>query len=264
MVDIRLSEIWIYPVKSLRGISLHQGELDARGLRYDRHWMVVDSEGNFLTQRQLPRMCLLSTMLDSHALHITAPDDSVMTVPFDAEEGRMTVTVWNDRCEAVRCGATYDRWLSEFLATPCHLVRFPERQIRQVDQRYAQPHDQTGFADGFPLLLISQASLDELNDRLTEALPMRRFRPNLVVTGTDAYDEDCWDHIQIGEISMRVVKPCSRCAITRLDPETAEKSREPLKTLSEYRREGSQVMFGQNVIHDQIGLISCGDSILLE
>lgn len=263
MAEIRLSEIWIYPVKSMRGIALYQSALDARGLRYDRHWMVVDQQGHFLTQRQLPRLCLLGTALDRNLLHISASPEHAIAIPFDADEGRMQVTVWNDQCAAIRCGEIYDCWLSDFLGVNCHLVRFPDEVIRQVDPHYAKPMDQTGFSDGFPLLLISRASLDELSGRLKSDLPMRRFRPNLVVTGTKAFAEDSWDHIRVGEITMRVVKPCSRCVITTIDPETAEKSGEPLKTLAAYRQQGKQVMFGQNVIHDQIGLISCGDSISL-
>ncbi|MGV6816618.1 MAG: MOSC domain-containing protein [Thiotrichales bacterium] len=257
-----LSEIWIYPVKSLRGLSLYESALDARGLRHDRHWMIVDDQGQFLTQRQLPRMCLLGTALDARSLYIFSSPEQQIQIPLSADAGRMNVKVWNDTVEAVRCGDAYDRWLGDFLGVSCHLVRFPDHARRQVDPKYAKPADLTGFSDGFPLLLISQSSLDELNNRLNANLPMNRFRPNLVVTGTTAFAEDQWNVIQVGDLTMRVVKPCSRCIITTINPDTAEKSPEPLQTLASYRNQGNQVMFGQNVIHDQIGLISCGDSVV--
>jgi uncharacterized protein YcbX len=161
--------------------------------------------------------------------------------------------VWSDRCAAQRGDPSADAWLSDFLGHACRLVFMPDEGVRPVDPRYAQPQDRTAFSDGFPLLLISQPSLDDLNSRLVEPLPMLRFRPNLVVEGCAPYAEDDWRHIRIGDLPLRVVKPCSRCKITTVDPYTAETGSEPLRTLASYRRQGKQVYFGQNLIHDRPG-----------
>lgn len=165
----------------------------------------------------------------------------------------MIVQVWNDRCPAQLCGDSADAWLSDFLDRPCRLVHMADETVRQVDLKYAALGDRTAFADGFPLLLISQASLDDLNSRLTDSVPMIRFRPNLVVSGCEPYAEDHWRKIRIGELTLRVVKPCSRCKITTVDPGSGETGSEPLKTLSGYRREGNRVFFGQNLVHEGTG-----------
>jgi uncharacterized protein YcbX len=183
-------------------------------------------------------------------------DLSVRHPPEEAE--RVKVEVWSDRCAAQRGDPSADAWLSDFLGHACRLVYMPDESARPVDLRYAQPQDRTAFSDGFPLLLISQASLDDLNSRLLEPLPMLRFRPNLVVEGCAPYEEDEWQRLRIGEMTLRVVKPCSRCKITTVDPYTAETGSEPLRTLTSYRRRGKQVYFGQNLLHDGPGELALG------
>jgi uncharacterized protein YcbX len=221
--------------------------------------MLVDREGRFLTQRELPRMALISPRLQTQGMVLQAPgidDLSVRQPPEEAE--RVEVAVWSDRCSVQRADPLADAWLSDYLGLFCRLVYMPDESVRPVDPRYAKPQDRTAFSDGFPLLLISQASLDDLNSRLSEPLPMLRFRPNLVVEGCDPYAEDGWRNIRIGELTLRVVKPCSRCKVTTVDPYTGESGSEPLKTLADYRRRGNKVYFGQNLIHDGPGDLALG------
>jgi len=264
MSEISLSGIHLYPLKSARGISLHQTVIVSRGMAYDRRWMLVDTDGQFLTQRQLPQMALIHTQLESGRLILQAQGHTDLVLPVVMEEGtRCEVQVWEDRCIALNADEAANRWLSQVLNRAVRLVYMPDETLRQVDQTYAHTGDITSFADGFPLLLISEASLDDLNQRLEEALPMRRFRPNLVVTGCEPYAEDRWKQIRIGEILFDVAKPCSRCIITTVNPETGVRSpsQEPLRTLATYRRRENQVFFGQNLIHRGYGTLTVGDPI---
>jgi uncharacterized protein YcbX len=260
MSGYRLSQLWRFPVKSLRGARFERLALGARGPEGDREWMIVDADGRFLTQRQLPRMALIDARLESGRLVLAGPGREPLVVAADAGEP-LAVQVWGDHCQALAPDPAADAWLAELLGQPCRLVRLPEHSVRRVDPDYALETDQVGFADGFPLLLISQASLDDLNGRLAEPVPMVRFRPNLVVTGTAPYEEDSWRRIRIGELTLRVVKPCSRCIIPTIDPETAERSPEPLRTLMTYRRRDNKVYFGQNLLHDGPGVLEAGMAV---
>lgn len=254
---MRLSELWRFPVKSLRGQRLQRAEVGPRGLLHDREWMLVDPEGVFLSQRRVPRMALVETRLEDGVLALSAP--GMAPLQLARAVGRpLEVQIWRDTCEAETVDPAADRWLSQFLGTACRLVRLPETSLRPVDPDYGRAGDQVGFADGFPLLLISQASLDDLNRRLEAPLPMVRFRPNLVVTGTAPYAEDRWRRIRIGALEFRVVKPCSRCPIPTIDPQTAERGAEPLRTLMGYRRRGNRVYFGQNLLQDGQGPLEEG------
>ncbi|MCU0766508.1 MAG: MOSC N-terminal beta barrel domain-containing protein [Gammaproteobacteria bacterium] len=257
-----VSELWVYPVKSCRGIALEQAEIGPRGIRWDRHWMVVDTAGQFLTQRQLPAMALVRTALRDDGLALEAPGRAPITVPYDAGEERIRVRVWGDEVPARAVSTAADRWLTDVLTAPCRLVSFPDDAPRAVDAQYGRPGDETAFSDGFPLLLIGQGSLDDLNVRLREPLPMRRFRPNLVVAGAAPYAEDDWRRVRAGALELRVVKPCSRCAITTVDPERGVRDGgEPLDTLARYRRRNGRVYFGQNVIPDGPGVLRIGDAV---
>lgn len=259
MSEVRLTGLYRYPVKSFAGQRLERVTLDAFGLQADRRWMLVDREGKFLSQRQLPRMALITPRVESRNLLLQAPEMPPVTLPQPgAEAERIQVRVWHDQCEAQLGEASVNAWLSEFLGLSCRLVYMPDETVRRVDPRYASEEDRTAFTDGFPLLLISQASLDDLNERLRDPLPMRRFRPNLVVEGCEPYAEDGWRRMRIGDLTLRVVKPCARCKITTVDPYTAETGSEPLKTLAGYRHRGNKVYFGQNLLHDGPGELALG------
>lgn len=263
---IQLTELNIYPVKSMAGIRLQTSKIDAMGLQYDRRWMVVSPKGDFMTQRHFPQMARIRPSLDEQG-HLTLhhPDYANLLVPsIHPDLPRKNVRVWEDHVEAVSLGETVDAWVSAAIEETCHLVYFSDDIYRQCDLRYAKSGDRTGFADGFPLLLISDGSLNDLNSRLDKPVEMRRFRPNLVVDAQDAFAEDQWRHIQIGDMTFRVVKPCSRCKITTVDPDTGQRTgADPLKTLSTYRKQGNAVMFGQNVIQDGQGELDVGMAVTI-
>ncbi len=259
---VTVSGMWIYPVKSCRGIALERMELGPRGPLYDREWMVVDAAGRMVTQRERPELALVRTRLAPGALVLEAPRLEPLDVPLDRTSGpEHPVFVWQDRCRAVSQGPEAADWLGSLLGMECRLVRMAPGELRQVDLRFARPGESVGFADGFPLLLLSEASLEELNRRLDRPVPMDRFRPNLVVSGCPPHAEDGWRRLSIGGLGFRVAKPCSRCVITTRDQATGERGAEPLRTLATYRREGHRVLFGMNVVHEGGGSIALGDRV---
>jgi uncharacterized protein YcbX len=260
MAEMKLTALYRYPVKSLRAESASRLAVGARGFVGDREWMIVDADGRFLTQRQQPRMCLVDCVVDVDGLRLQAPGMPVLR-PRPQPGQRIEVEVWSDRVEVETAAAPADDWCSSFLGQPCRLVRFPDDVVRPVDPSYAEAGDQVGFADGYPFLLISEASLDDLNRRLAQPLPMARFRPNLVVSGCAPYAEDSWRRIRIGDLAFRVCKPCSRCAIPTIDIATAERGREPLATLATYRKRDNNVYFGQNLVHDDRGWLTLGAAV---
>lgn len=257
---MHLSGLYRYPLKSAMGEALRETALDTLGVQGDRRWMVVDTQtGRFLTQRLLAQMTQLQARwLGSTQLQLSAPGMSDLQVVVPDEQASLrAVTIWRDSLQVPDAGDAAAQWLSEWLGRACRLVQVSEPRARQVDTAYAEAGDKVAFADGFPLLLIGQASLDDLSARVGRPLPMLRFRPNLVVSGSAAYAEDSWKRIRIGELEFRVVKGCSRCIMTTLDPQTGKRSadREPLTTLKTYRERNGEVFFGQN-------LIACGEGYL--
>jgi hypothetical protein len=264
MDEIKLSGIYIYPIKSAAGISLKTAQVENRGFQYDRRWMLVDDTGKFLTQRQFPRMALITVLLEGDKLVVKAQNREILSIPLHLDSSeRIPVQVWNDICDAIPMGEEVSQWFSEFLEISCQLVYMPESTFRPVNPQYATHNDQVSFTDGFPFLLISEASLQDLNKRLDEPIPMNRFRPNLVVSGCEAFAEDSWHQIRIGSISFNVVKPCERCIITTVDQALGIRGKEPLQTLSQYRRQNGKILFGQNLIHTSFGALQVGDSIEL-
>ena len=259
---MHLSEIYLYPVKSCAGYPVQHTRLDRFGPAGDRRWMLVDSEGEFMTQRSHPRMCLIRTtsrsdlslglVLGDHRLEVAMPGEAART-----DE----VGVWGQRVSARYAGDEADTALSAFLGVECHLVHMPESSRRPVDTDYAAAGETVGFADGFPLLLISQASLDALNERLGEAVPMNRFRPNLVVDGCEPFAEDSWRQIRIGSQELTLVKPCSRCVMPSIDQSTAERDPHILRALAAFRRVEGVVYFGQNLLYSQHGELAVGASV---
>jgi uncharacterized protein len=261
-MTLRLTGINIYPIKSARGIALPEWETDAFGLRYDRRWMVVDDSGTFITQRNHPRMALVEVKVSSETLQIDAPGMPTLETPLHPTAAVVTqVVVWNFSGPSTWLGEAAARWFSEFLGTTCSLVHIGEDVVRPANPLFAPRATRLSFADGYPILLISEESLADLNGRLSLPIPMNRFRPNLVVAGGEPYAEDGWEKIEIGGMPLRVVKPCPRCVITTTDQVTAERGREPLRTLATYRRVNGEVMFGQNVVHETRGRLRIGDAV---
>ena len=261
MSDILVSSLSIYPVKSCREIKQKKCQVDLFGLKNDRRWMVVDEKGVMLTQRKLSRMCLIQPELIENHLILKHSEMKDLRLEMSFSHNKIQVKVWDDLCMAYDAGNEAASWLSEVLSCKCRLVYFPEDEFRQVDLTYAMPGEKTAFSDGFPLLLISQASLDDLNQRLVNPITMNRFRPNLVVQGCKAFAEDDWHKIQIGNISFRIVKPCSRCVIPGINIETAVRESEPTKTLAVYRKKNNKIFFGQNVIAEMTGEIKVGMAV---
>jgi uncharacterized protein YcbX len=262
---MQVTELNIYPVKSTRRIALSESEVLPRGLPWDRRWMLVDASGKFITGRQHPRLATVQTEIGDNVLHIHAAGHDSLSLPLVPRERRVVeVTVWKDSVDALLAGSEADAWFSGFLGLDCRLVQMTDDISRGVNPDYGRAGDQVSFADGFPLLLISEASLTDLNSRLDQPVEMRRFRPNLVIDGDLPYAEDGWRHIRVGAVEFEGVKNCSRCVFTTIDPDTGEKSpdMEPLRTLSSYRRrpEGG-VYFGQNLIPRSAGVIRVGDSV---
>lgn len=263
MTHATLTRINVYPIKSLGGFSAAAVVVEPRGLQYDRRWMLINAEGRFLSQRELPRMALIATSVEADGMTLRAPGVAPLSVPLqpigDASE---SVSVWGSVCQAVPVGPEADQWLADFLGAPCRLVFMPEETRRSVNPRYSAGEGIVSFADGYPLLLLGEASLDDLNSRLEQPVPMNRFRPNLVVSGVPAYAEDGWAKIRIGSATFHGVKPCDRCGLITVDQETGEAAGpEPLKTLASYRLKDQKVLFGQLLIPDGAGAVRVGDSI---
>ncbi len=257
-----LSGVYVYPIKSCGGISLQSAELGPTGLLQDRRWMLVDESGGFVSQRRHPKLALISPSLTPDRLIVSAPGMPDLEVPLEGETGeRLDVEVWGDVQRGAPAGGVADRWFSRFLGVSCRLVRKPDDDVRPVDSAYARSGDQTSFADGFPLLLISSASLEDLNGRLDRPVSMNRFRPNLVVDGCGPYAEDGWGEVRLGDAVFRVAEPCPRCAITTVDQESGERGKEPLKTLATYRKAEGEVWFGRNLIHTSFGTVRIGDPV---
>jgi len=259
---VEVAALYVYPVKSCAGIRYRRATLDGRGLQHDRGWMVVDGHDEFLSQREHPRLALITPQIDADTLRLTTPEGQTLAVPTSGIAGPTRhVRIWRDWCEAVDQGDDVAQFFSDWLEEPVRLVKMADDYERQVNPGDTQKPAITGFSDGFPLLLISEASLDDLNSRLDTPLPMNRFRPNLVVKGCDRFAEDGWQRLKISTITFDVAKPCDRCAVTTTDQATGARGVEPLRTLTTYRRGGSEIFFGQNIIHRAEGTIAVGDPI---
>lgn len=260
--EVSLSGLYMYPIKSAGGILIEAWDVDGRGLRHDRRWMLVDEAGRFMSQRRFPRLALVGVRIEPDHLVVDAPEMPSLEVPLRPPDASLRLArVWNDLVEVLTVGDEADHWFGEFLDVRCKLVYLPDESIRPVDPAYGNTEDQVGLADGFPFVLVSEASLANLNARLEQPMPINRFRPNLVVRGCEPFAEDGWRLICISKITLRVVKPCSRCTITTVDQRTATTGKEPLRTLARFRRAGNKVLFGQNLIHDETGTLRVGDPV---
>lgn len=259
-----LSALHIFPVKSCAALSPAEVQVEPRGLAGDRRWMIVEPNGKFVTGRLYARMPLIRATPQDYGLRLEAPDAPALEVAFPATDAeRLPVEVWKSQVDAVCAGVVADTWISRVLGSSLRLVHMDQTARRAVAVDYSQPGDEVSFADGFPQLLISQAALDQLNGKLTTPVSMLNFRPNLVVSGTAPHAEDAWRRIRIGEVEFDLVKPCTRCVFTTVDPLRGERrdDGEPLKTLTGYRRTPAGVTFGQNLIARGQGVIRVGDRV---
>ncbi|MBK8340230.1 MAG: MOSC domain-containing protein [Flavobacteriales bacterium] len=264
---ITLASIHCYPVKSLGGFSLPEARLTDRGLEHDRRWMLVDDNGIFITQREVAAMACLHTAPLAHGFRVTDIRTSeAIDLPWQLDNGEeMAVRVFDDALTAVRANATISAWFTERLGSSMHLVYMPDPAHRNVDPAYAQGI--TSLSDGFPYLILSQASLDDLNARIRSSgdpapdLGMERFRPNLVIAGGEAFQEDTWKEIMIGEARFALVKTCGRCVIPTTDQRTGERGKEPTRTLASYRKRGNRVEFGMNAMAVEGATVRVGDPV---
>jgi uncharacterized protein YcbX len=260
---VRLAELHVYPLKGARGIALERSDVLAGGLRHDRRLMLLDAHGAFVTQRKHPRMTLVTTAFVDAGLAITTPNGGTFEIELaiGREAPRRIVRIWDDDVEAVEIGGAVAEALSDHLGERCALVAMPDDVVRPVEAPYGAPGDRVGFADAYPVLLATRASLADLNGRLDEPVPMSRFRPNLVIEGGEAFAEEAHARVRIGPLTFRMPKRCSRCAVTLVDQDTAAVGKEPLRTLARYRAVENNVYFAQNLIPDALGTLSVGDEV---
>jgi len=252
---MRIVSLHLYPVKSCGGVEVDEAALDERGLVGDRRWMVVDERGVFVTQREEPALNRVRLASADGGWKMTA--GGTVTLRREDARGTAQVSVWGDAVTA-RVHAEGSAQLSEHLGRSVRLVCFGPESERSAGS--AAPSAKVAFADAYPLLVVSRASLAALNERLAEPVPMRRFRPNVVVDGVAAYAEDEWDQIHLGPVAARMVKRCDRCTVVTVD-DAGVRHKEPLATLATYRREGSKVLFGVNVAHERTGTLRVGDPV---
>ena len=268
-----IQEIRIYPIKSLGGVSVPEAVVQEKGFRHDRRYMLVTPSGNFITQRSCHQMALIDVALTNNSIrvwHRHFPDD-VLELPLEPEQSGKTtsetlpVTIWDSHnVPAKLFSAEADFWFSQVLGMECRLVFMPESTRREIDTKYARNGEAVSFADGYPYLIISQASLNDLNSRLSEPVTMTRFRPSLIVDDCPAFDEDTWLEFNIGAVPFYGPKPCARCVLTTIDPATGQSGKEPLRTLTQYRNRNNKVLFGQNAIAQATGLLRVGDAITVQ
>lgn len=261
---MKISQLIIYPIKSLGGVSLSSSEITDRGLKFDRRWMLIDETGLFISQRTVAQLALLRVGLEEGGLkvfHVQNPDDFI-GIPYN-EKGSSTVQVqiWDDSCSALHVGQKFDEWFSKKLEIECRLVYMPDNSQRLVTPPHRNREEINSFSDSYPFLMIGESSLVDLNNRMDEDIPMNRFRPNIVFSGGTPYFEDEMAHFLINNIHFYGVKLSSRCNLPTINQEDATKGKEPVKTLSTYRKINNKIYFGQNLVHEGNGSISVGDSI---
>jgi uncharacterized protein YcbX len=288
---MHLSELNIYPIKSCRGISLAEAVVEERGLQFDRRWMLVDENNRFLTQREYPRMATIRASVDNGQLTVNNGRNSIEIDPAKTQSRKERVTVWNSEVEATVYESEVNEFFSDILGASVRLAHMTDEDRRAVNPRFDRGHDIVSFADGYPLMALGEATAGDLNRRLAEnnnhdgagetpafqSLPMNRFRPNFVISGSEAYAEDDWLRIRVGEVAFRSTKPCERCVITTVDQARGEfDGKDPLKTLATYRLakdvmpdriealgvSPNGVLFGQNLIAETAGaMIKVGDEV---
>jgi uncharacterized protein len=259
---MHISELHVYPIKGAAGVTVKRARLEERGFMDDRRWMIVDDEGVFVSQREYPSLALLQVSIGTDELVVRSARAGEVRVPRSGATGPwLHVRVWDDSVAARDAGDVAAHLISAHIGKRVRLVHMPDSSVRPVDPAFARAGDRVSFADAFPLLLIAQESLDQLNTRLAWPIPILRFRPNIVVADASPHAEDGWRRIRLGTVICDVVKPCARCTTTTVDPATGTRGTEPLRTLATYRTWNQKVYFGQNVIHRALGELAIGDEV---
>ncbi|MDB5029811.1 MOSC N-terminal beta barrel domain-containing protein [Mucilaginibacter sp.] len=262
---LRISELYIYPIKSMAGIKVDQALITDRGFEYDRRWMLIDAYNRFISQREVAMLALLNVSISTSFLMVEhSLNHTLINIPLiPVKQQFIAVTIWDDTCIAQLVSDEADNWFTNILGINCRLVYMPDNTKRFTDPRYTNKDSITSFSDAYPFLIIGQSSLNDLNKRLSNAVPMNRFRPNIVFTGGEPYQEDIMNSITINNVNFNGVKLCARCNIIAINQSDASSSKEPAKTLASYRTKNNKIYFGQNLIHTGTGNIAVGDELLV-
>jgi uncharacterized protein YcbX len=261
-MTITLAAIHIFPLKSCAPLPLAQARVQARGLEYDRRWLLVDEASTFITARKCPRLVLVRAVPIEEGLQLDAPGMPTLRVRFPGTQ-RTSTLIWDDTVAPLAGDEESAAWLSNFLDRPCRLVFMDDACARPVDPNRAQPGDEVSFADSHPLTLLSASAVDHLNTKLKTPVPALRFRPNLLIDGVEPHAEDTWKRIRIGDVEFDLLGPCVRCVFTTLDFHTGvfDAASEPLRTLTQYRRSPRGVIFSQNLTPRSLGTLRVGDVV---
>ncbi|MCS7081562.1 MAG: MOSC N-terminal beta barrel domain-containing protein [Rhodothermia bacterium] len=258
--EARLAALYVYPVKSCRGFAVEAWTVEERGLAHDRRWMWVGPQGRALTQRELPKMALISVALTEEALQLAYPGREPLWVPLEpGQRARWCIVrLWNEELRLLDLGPEPARWFASALGQEARLVFQPRESHRPLDARYGRPGEGVSLADGYPILLLSEASLEALNALLERPVSVLRFRPNLVFAGVEPFVEDTWSWVRLGSVRLRLVKPCSRCLVPSIDPESGCLEPEPLRTLASFRLRQGRIWLGQNAVPETTGPVWAG------
>jgi uncharacterized protein YcbX len=266
---INISQLFIYPIKSLAGISVASAAVTEKGLQYDRRWMLVDGQNQFMTQRKHPHLALIQPVLETNGMRIKSlnKDAGEIFIPFAYNRDALQrVTIWNATCEAYSISSEIDDWFTQVVGMSCKLVYMPDETLRPVDTSSGKkPQGKfTSFSDAYPFLLMSEESIEDLNRRSGRSFTIERFRPNLVVSGGLPYQEDDFSDFQIGGVTFQGLEKCARCSVPNIDPKTGipAKDQEPTRTLTSYRREGNNIYLGMNLVHSGRGTLAIGDQLV--
>ncbi len=257
----QVSEITVYPIKSLSGISLSQAMVQPRGLQFDRRWMLVEADGSFITQRDDPSLVRFKVSLTEQGLEVSAPDFLPCPIPFQGEGRDMHVRVWNSELPATMVSDHVDAWFSAALGRQCHLVAMPEDASRTINPAFGD--SPVSFADAMPILVLSEASLQDLNERLEQPVPANRFRANILVRGLKAFEEESITQIAVGNLVLQPTKRCGRCLVTCTDQTTGERGTEPLRTLAKYRTFNNNACMGMYFFATSTGSLNVGDQLII-
>ncbi len=261
--ELRIQSLYIYPIKSCGGIEVASARIEERGFQYDRRWALVDAEDVSMDQIKYPRLASVRLRLESDALVAHMPGMEALRIPFHLEQpANVMVRGFRHACEAQRVGDEADAWFNQLTRVPCCLVYMPDTTRRAVNPAFAINDDIVSFASGYPYHLMNTASASSINQLLAEPVPMNRFRPNIVIEGVTAFEEDQWQIIQINDVVFHLVKPCDRCAITTVDQISGERTgKEPLRTLARLRTVDKKVLFGQYMLAEKLGVVHEGDLV---